>query len=663
MKRVLAVLLAIMLLVSFAACTKTGTDVPKTEDPTTAPVTEGEATSSPEQVIDEIEYVDTYKTYFSRSYASFNYYSTAYTTVREIVTNTIDGLVEPDIYGVYIPSLAESWTSNEDQTVWTFKIREGLYWVDHNGDKTEYAITAQDFVDGIRYIGDPLNGAYSMRVIRNLITGLYDYYWDLDDFDDPDVESSHATREEIIATFDESVGVKALDDCTVEYTLDNSAPYFLSLIESSMLLLPVEYDYAMAMGEDFGVDNEHLLYCGAYYISHFEHDKAITLSANPYYWDTDNVTLKTIEYQIIPDGTTSIEMYKRGEIDYTSVAAEEYLSLQGTEWEDNLIPNSYSFSTNYFWLNFIGENSEFRTFVQNENFRKALQYSIDRLSLASLRDPVNPSRVLRNTVNAEGAIYDRNGVDYTDYEPLKSIKEIDYYQPELARQYFEAAIAELCDADGNIIGVDAATVDYLPMLQFDIDGKLPVTMVYVGTDDEDEIIMAQLLEAMIEESLGADYIDVVLAFDTSGSFYSTVTDPYKFDIFFDSLSTGYADPSGILTRTTSDGAENMGAYEIPEYDELIEKALAAATFEERLQYFAEAEAYLCNGAYFIPYVSGLRGYHMTNEVPYTGPRTLYGNVKYKGQLVSVEPLTVDQYNTLTASYEIARAEALKNAGN
>ena len=44
-------------------------------------------------------------------------------------------------------------------------------------------MTAQDFVDGIRYIGDPLNDAYSMRVIRNLITGLYDYYWGLDDID------------------------------------------------------------------------------------------------------------------------------------------------------------------------------------------------------------------------------------------------------------------------------------------------------------------------------------------------------------------------------------------------------------------------------------------------------------------------------------------------
>lgn len=148
-----------------------------------------------------------------------------------------------------------------------------------------------------------------------------------------------------------------------------------------------------------------------------------------------------------------------------------------------------------------------------------------------------------------------NGNTYSDYT--------------LARQYMEAAVAELCDEAGNIIGVSPTTVDYLPMLQFEVDGKLPVTVVYVGTDDEDEIIMAQLLEAMFEEAIGVDLIDVVLAFDTSGSFYSTVTDPYKFDMFYDSLSTGYADPSGILTRVTSDGVENMGAYEVPEYDALI----------------------------------------------------------------------------------------------
>lgn len=658
MKRLLAILLALAMLLAVAGC-KTET----AENPAAAETAEtAGATAEPEVIVSEAaeiteakEYERVYNTYFSSSYASFNYFSTAYSTVREIVANCIDGLVEPDKYGVYAPSLAESWTVNDDETVWTFKIRQGIKWVDNTGAETEYDVTAEDFVDGIRYIGDPLNGAYSLRVVRNLIHGLYDYYWTLDDIDSGAITDQ--SREEIIASFDETVGVKALDEYTVEYTLDTSAPYFLSLIESSMLLLPVEYDYAVAEGEDFGIDSEHMLYCGAYYISSFERDKSITLTANPSYWDKDSITIDTVNYQMIPDGTTSLEMFKRGEIDYTSVEAEEYLSLAGTEWEDNLLPTSYSFSTNYFWLDFAGENPEFNAFVNNENFRKALQYSLDRESIASLREPVEPSRILRNTINAEGAIYDPEGVDYTDYSPLKEVKETDYNNADLAKQYMEAAIAELCDADGNIIGVDACTVDYLPVCSFDVDGKLPVTICYVGTDDEDEIIMAQLLKAMIESALGTDYVDFEIE-AYSGWTYGTVADPLNYDIYFDSLSTGYADPSGILTRLTTDGAENVGCYDVPEYDALIEQALSAGTFEERLQYFAEAEAYLCNGAYVIPFISSLRGYYMTYSVPYTSPLTLYGNEKYKGTLVMSEPLTYDEYSTLKSAYDIERAAAL-----
>lgn len=606
----------------------------------------------------------TYKTYYSRSYASFNYFGTAYTTVREIISNSVDGLVEPDVYGVYQPSLAESWTVNDDYTVWTFKIREGVQWVDHTGAPTEYLLTAQDFVDGIRYIGDPINGAYSLRVVRNLISGLYDYYWALDDIDSG--EDTERTRESVEASFDETVGVKALDEYTVEYTLESGAPYFLSLIESSMLLLPVKYEYIVGLGEDFGVDNEHLLYCGAYYISHFERDKTITLTKNPLYWDAGNVHVDSVEYQIIPDGTTSLEMFKRGEIHYTSVESEEYLSMRGSEWEDNLIPNAFSFSTNYLWLDFVGANSEFSTFVQNENFRKALQHAVNRVSLASLREPVDPSRLVRNTINAEGAIFDSAGKDYTDYEPLAAVKAMDYNADENApRQYMEAAIAELCDADGNIAGVEAGTVDYLPVISTEIDGKLPVTVVYVGTNDEDEIIMAQLFETMVEEAIGRDYVDVVLAFDSSGSFYSTVggsnSGPFNYDIYWDALSTGYADPSGILTRITSDGVENVGDYDVPEYDELIEKALNAETFEERLQYFAEAEALLVNGAYIIPVISSLRGYHLTYDIPFTNPYTLYGNVKYKGLKVATEPLTLEEYDGLHEAWQAEREAAL--AGN
>ena len=660
MKRFIALLMAAIMVLSMAACQNNDTTT-TTPDPapapsdTTPPADPQQTQDNAETIIESKEYLKTYKTSFSSSYASFNYFSTSYATVRGIVANCIDGLVEPDIYGVYVPSIAESWKVNEDQTVWTFKIREGVNWVDHTGKDTGKAVTAQDFVDGIRYIGDPLNGAYSLRVVRNLISGLYDYYWTLDDIDCGLITDQN--REDVVAKFDEMVGVKALDEYTVEYTLENSAPYFLSLIESSMLLLPVEYDYAIGLGEDFAVDNEHMLYCGAYYISHFQRDKAITLTKNPLYWDADKVTVETVEYQMVPDGTTSLEMFKRGEIDDTSVESEEYLSMAGTEWEDNLIPSERSLSTNYLWLAFQSENPEWNTFINNANFRKALQYALDREAIASLRDPVNPARVVRNTINAEGCIYDSNGKEYTDYEPLKAIKETNYNNPELARDYMEKAVAELCEADGTIKGISAGTVDYLPVGTYEVDGKLPVSIIYVGTDDEDEIIMAQLMEAMVEAALGADYVDFVPEC-FAGWTYGTVADPLNYDIYFDSLSTGYADPSGILSRLTTDGAENMGWYEVPEFDALIEKAEAAATFEERLQYFAEAETWLVDGGYVIPFISSLRGYYMTNTVPYTCPLTLYGNSKFKGALVMDEPLTVEEYNTLTAAYELERAAAL-----
>ncbi len=622
-----------------------------------APALSEDAAAAAQAVLDGKEYASVYKSSFSTSYPSMNYYSTAYAKVREIATNCIDSMVEPDIYRNYVGASAESWEVNDDYTVWTFHIRPGQKWIDHTGSQTGYGLTAQDFVDGIRYIGDPLNGAYSLRVIRNLITGLYDYYWGLDDIDCGD--DTETKREDLEAQFDEIVGVKALDEYTVQYTLDNSAPYFLSLVESSMLLLPVEYDYVMAQGNDFAVDNTHLLYCGPYYVSGFERDKKITLTKNPYYWDLDKISVDTIEYQMIPDGTTSLEMFIRGELDYTSVESEAFLSLQGGQWQNYLIPNEFSFSTNYLWLDFHGANPEFNAFVQNANFRKALRAAVDRESLASLREPMQPSRLVRNTVNAEGAIFNSQGVDYTQLPPLNEIANADFSADEdAARRYMEAAVAELCEKDGTIKGISAGTVDYLPVIKMEVDGKLPVTLIYVGTDDEDEIILAQLFEAMVEEAIGEDYIDVVLAFDTSGDFYGTVggsvDGPFNYDIYWDSLSTGYADPSGILTRITSDGVENVGAYSVPEFDALIEKALSAPTFDERLQYFAEAEAWLLDQAYMIPVISSLRGYHMTCEVPFTAPRALYGSSRYKGLKVAVAPVSMDEYNTLDAAWKQQR---------
>jgi oligopeptide transport system substrate-binding protein len=657
MKRIVSLFLTLAMLVSLASACQSQSGVIGTQPPDETPAVTGVNEPEPTAAnpAESLEYVDVYKTYFTSEYPTLNYYTTIYGGVRGLAVNCQEALVEPDEYGIYQPAMAESWETNEDCTVWTFHLRQGVEWVDYQGNPTGMKVTAEDYVDAVRYIGDPLNGAYSLRVVRDLIVGLYDYYWGLDDIDSG-VDTT-TVRENLVASFDEKVGVKALDEYTVQYTLTASAPYFLSLIEGSPLLLPCEYSYVTEMGEDFGIDNQHMLYCGAYYLSTFERDKKIVMTANPHYWDKDKVTIASIEQQKLGDTTTALEMFKRGEIDECVVESEEYLSLQGTEWQQYLAPNDFSSSTNYFWLDFKSDNPEFNAFIQNENFRKALQYSINRESIAYLREPVTPSRLVRNTIIAEELIYDEDGMDYTDYPGLAEIKATNYYDPEKARTYMEAAIAELCDADGNILGIDAATVDMLPIAQYDVDGKLPVTLLYVGTDDEADMLMSQLIEVMIEEAIGTDLIDVQLAFST-GSFYSTVADPLNYDIYYDSLSVPYGDPGSQLSRLTTDGAENVGYYEVPEFDALIAQALAESDIHQRYALFAQAEAYLVNGAYVIPFISSLRGYYMTHIVPYTGPLMQFGSIKYKGMKVSSDILTAEQVIAIKSAYETEKAARL-----
>ena len=147
MKRLLALFLAVVMVMSlFAGCGNSETQTP-TESTASSAVegkTDEEILNESEQILENHELANSYQTYFSTSYSSLNYFSTSYATVREIVANCVDGLVEPDQYGIYSAALADSWDHNEDYTVWTFHIREGQKWIDHTGAQTEYDLTAQE---------------------------------------------------------------------------------------------------------------------------------------------------------------------------------------------------------------------------------------------------------------------------------------------------------------------------------------------------------------------------------------------------------------------------------------------------------------------------------------------------------------------------------------
>lgn len=594
-------------------------------------------------------YEDVYYSSFSTEYKTLNPYNLSSTSAYTMVANSIDGLVENDKYGMIVPSLAESWTNNEDFTVWTFKLREGVFWVDNTGAKTEYEVTADDFVEGIRYIAEPKNAAKNFSTISKVIDGLYDYYWNLADFDDGvDIGK---TREEVLASFDDTVGVKAIDKYTVEYKLKSSTPFFLSYLIIE-LFYPVEKAYLEKTGENFGTSMDTMLYNGGYYISTWERDKLVVLTKNENYWDKDNISVKELNFQKVGDEITGLEMFQRGELTACSVSADQLKALKGTEWEKYIYLKDKNTVTYWFTMNHQSKNQEFQKFVGNLDFRKALLHGIDREKISSLYEPNDPGFFIRNTIIPENTLLDPDGVDYTDYPNLKPIKESNPYNPELAKEFMEKAIAELCNSDKSIKGLSPAKVDMENIAAFDSDSKLPVELVLATTTDPIETKKALLIAEMLKENLGEENIKVIVGYAAT-SFQDEVFSPMNFDLVDDSYSFRFGDPSANLSRLTTDGSLNEGGYNIPEFDKLVEEAIKQNDIKERYTKFSEAEKYMLDNVYLMPYMTGGGSYSMSKELPYQTPMGGFGltRFKMKGAKIQSEPVTTEQYKEIKDKHD------------
>ena len=642
MKRAIAVLLVLMMSFGLIACSNDGgsTPVNTTEaNATTAEQSEagGEANAK----------LDTYTSVYYEEIPVLNPYNLTNTTEMKMTANTLDGLVENNNVGKYVPALAESWEANADYTVWTFKLKEGIKWVDHEGNATEYEVTADDFVESMRYIADPDHTVTNVKIARDIIKGFYDYYWNIVDIKDGVIDGD---VDEVKATFDEAVGVKALETYTVEYTLESPTPYFLSMLVTE-LFLPVEKAFLDQVGEDYGLTPDKMLYNGAYYLSNWQRDKQINLVANPHYWDKDNVKIPFLNMLKVADATTSLEMFKRGEIDNVSINGLQLESLKGTEYEDKIYTDLKSTVNYWFALNFESINPEFKAFIGNDDFRKALYHGIDRTVLQQVFDAYNPANNLVNTITPYGVVFDNDGEDYTSYPALKPFKDAEAgtYDPELAKSYMDKAIAAIAP-DGKISGAEAGKVDMSPIASYDVDGMLPITITFVDSMDADNIMMAELFELTVEETFGTDVVDVVLA-QFSNSKYDDVVMPGFFDIVYDSFSFKYADPSAQLSRLVTGGAINDGRYSDPTFDAMVDAALAENDLNKRYELFSEAEAYYLNKVYTIPFKAAGGGYSMSRTDQFTTPYGGFGitRFKYKGMAKLDHILTADEYMQMKES--------------
>ncbi len=575
-----------------------------------------------------------YRTLYSGEITSLNYLTTATTNEFALAANVIDTLVEYNKYGEVQPSLALSWEYDAENLTYTFKLRENATWV--RADGSEYAkVTAHDFVSAAKYILDAKNASSTANIFYSVIAGAEAYYLGT---------STPEEGQEPYPVMDwETVGVKALNDYTLQYTLVEPVPYFLSML-TYVCFMPVNGDFLAEKGADFGVatSNENLLYCGAYILESFQPQQERIYAKNKSNWDAENVFIDRIVQTYNKEaGTISPELFYRGEYDDASISstiASEWLN--DPEKADLIRPVRQSGFYTYFWaFNFDPqfeaeyEPENWKIAVNNENFRQSLYWGLDRVKSKLVMEPDNPESILFNTVTPPEFV-SISGVDYTEMGALADITALgtETFNEQKALEYKAAAVEELTASGATL--------------------PIKVLMPYNSSSSswaEECVVVEQQLEAL----LGADYIDILVEARPSSGFLKDVRRSGKYALMKCNWGPDYADPN-TYTDPFYDGTYNwpekateyLDENGVSEYYKLVDAARAITDdLQARYDAYTVAEAFLIENAMVVPYGYDNGGYTASRLNPFESQFAPFGisNERYKGQKLLDAPMSTDQY--------------------
>ena len=285
----------------------------------------------------ETEHV--FRMYYPAEVSTLNYLNTNAYNETYLSANMIDCLVDYDCYGNVLPGLAESWTHNDDMTEWTFHIREGVSWVDYQGNVYD-EVTADDWVASAEYVNNAKHESECqyMYTSGSVVTGAQAYYdytsWYYSDDNPkgngkPDGKQDEVSQKETLPeVLPSEIGVKALDDYTLVYTLEQPCPFFLSVLCYSSYM-PVNRKFLEETGDMFGRDNKNLLYNGAFIVSTWIPQEKQILVKNPAYWDSGNVFI-SIEWSaniiLMPLPCREHVLELNGRIDYAEISVPTSLT-------------------------------------------------------------------------------------------------------------------------------------------------------------------------------------------------------------------------------------------------------------------------------------------------------------------------------------------------
>ena len=451
----------------------------------------------------------------------------------------IECLYRDDENDVPQPAGAETVDISDDKLVYTFHLREDATW--SNGDP----VVATDYEFAWQQALNPevaSDYAYMLYFIHNA-----------EPYFNGEVEWSE-------------VGVKVIDDHTLEVTLDNPLPYATDLF-AFPTLAPINQKFYEEVGADkYATDAEYFCCNGMYELTEWSHNSQIVFQKREEYWNADAVGPDEIVYKIITDSQAGLNSYLSREIDYTDLDSGEVVQqAEAAGFEVGVKPARSSY---YLIVNTEDE------FMSNQNLRLALAYSIDKQALV---DTVYQNDNQPMTSFTPPAIYGAAGADGPSFQEALLEERGEMYPAsgdlEKAQEYLQAALEELgCTVDELNLSIDCA-------------------------DDSLRRNCATFLQEQWRQNQGIENITVnsmqtkqVSANRQSGDYCMSLG----------GWSPDYNDAINFLDLWVTDGGNNDSFWSNEEYDNLIAQATAEADEEVRQQYLFDAEEILAAEMPIIP---------------------------------------------------------------
>jgi len=637
-----------------------------------------------------VVYRNDYNYVYTADIEQLDYTVTYLASNHEYIANFVDGLMEHDPLGNLVGALAQSYTVNADATEFVFKLRKGVKWVTVTGEDYGADVKAQDFVTGLQHGADfkTETGYILEHVIKNY------------------AEYTAGT----ITDFSQ-VGITAVDDYTLKFTLEQSTPYFHTMTTYGVLF-PINKEFLLSKGTGcelgkpdpancaFGTTvGDSILYNGAYLLSVNTPKSEIRYVANPTYWDKKNVFIENVKLTFY-DGSDPDSLYRNFDAGNLSAAPvytdnEATYALAKQKYGDSIFIGRLTTVTYYIAFNYDRQGyanfndaskvvstktdkqkADTKTAILNEHFRTAIFRGVDKGALNSQAVGQElKNNALRNTYTSPDFVKTSTG---KSYGTLVS-EELTKVNPELFPAGFNTA-----DSQDPYFNLELAKKE-MALAKTDLEAAgvvFPVIIDVVGngTSQKNMNTRKAFKQMMETEFPGLVQININIA-ETPDDYYNSFyynneAKQTNYDINVGSgWGPDYGDPktyvatfspiNGDLLKglgfepgatTNVDAKTKAGFFEFEKLN--VAAAAEIKDLDKRYALYAKAEAYLIGHSLMLPNVSQGGVFQVSRVKPYTASWADYGISEYKYKYIQVTDhvITLEERAAAKAVWEKARTK-------